>query len=75
MLIFLDKKKQLNKKHKQFRKFMSKGKSFKNLTQGDCDLIALVINVETHLQNPFLYPIGMTVTKEKIATYKQLIGD
>ena len=37
----------IEQKHKQIRKFIPKGKSFKNLTQDDCDLISLIINAES----------------------------
>ena len=47
----VEKKAQLNKKNKQFRKFRRKGQSMDVLTQSDCDLISLVINCETYLQN------------------------
>lgn len=42
-------------KHKQIRKFIPKSKSFRNLTQEYCDLISLVINTETYLQNTRKY--------------------
>ena len=53
--------------------FILKGKSFKNLTQDDCDLIALVINAETYLQNTSKYKLGTIVTKEELQNYFKLL--
>ena len=44
-------KETIEQKNKQFRKFRRKGQSMDVLTQNDCDLISLVINCETYLQN------------------------
>ena len=63
----------IEQKHKQIRKFIPKGKSFKNLTQDDCDLIALVINAETYLQNTSKYKSGIIVTKEELQNYFKLL--
>ena len=63
----------IEQKHKQIRKFIPKGKSFKNLTQDDCDLIALVINAETYLQNTSKYKLGTTVTQEELQKYFKLL--
>ena len=53
--------------------FIPKGKSFKNLTQDDCDLISLIINSETYLQNTKKYKLGTTVTKEELQKYFKLL--
>ena len=66
-------KSSIEQKHKQIRKFIPKGKSFKNLTQDDCDLIALVINAETYLQNTSKYKLGIIVTKEELQNYFKLL--
>ena len=66
-------KSSIEQKHKQIRKFIPKGKSFKNLTQDDCDLIALVINAETYLQNTSKYKLGTIVTKEELQNYFKLL--
>ncbi|WP_406602966.1 IS30 family transposase [Metamycoplasma sualvi] len=63
----------IEQKHKQIRKFIPKGKSFKNLTQDDCDLIALVINAENYLQNTKKYKLGTTVTQEELQKYFKLL--
>lgn len=63
----------IEQKHKQIRKFIPKGKSFKNLTQEDCDLIALIINSETYLQNTKKYKLGVTVTNEELKKYFKLL--
>ena len=63
----------IEQKHKQIRKFIPKGKSFKNLTQDDCDLIALVINAETYLQNTKKYKLRIIVTKEELQNYFKLL--
>lgn len=63
----------IEQKHKQVRKFIPKGMSFKNITQEDLDLIALVINAETHLQNPFSCPLGIIITAEELKIYNELI--
>ena len=63
----------IEQKHKQIRKFIPKGKSFKNLTQDDCDLIALVINAETYLQNTSKYKLGAIVTQEELQKYFELL--
>ena len=55
------------------KKIYSKGKSFKNLTQDDCDLISLIINAETYLQNTSKYKLGIIVTKEEIQDYFKLL--
>ena len=63
----------IEQKHKQIRKFIPKGKSFKNLTQYDCDLISLIINAETYLQNTSKYKLGIIVTKEELQKYFKLL--
>ena len=63
----------IEQKHKQIRKFIPKGKSFGKLTQEMCDLIALVINVETHLQNPNKYRLGSIITNQELERYFKLI--
>lgn len=63
----------IEQKHKQIRKFIPKGKSFKNLTQDDCDLISLIINAETYLQNTKKYKLGIIVTKEELQKYFELL--
>lgn len=64
----------IEQKHKQIRKFIPKGKSFDKLNQEICDLIALVINVETYLQNSDIYQLGHIVTEEELKIYKELIS-
>ena len=63
----------IEQKHKQIRKFIPKGKSFKNLTQDDCGLISLIINAETYLQNTSKYKLGIIATKEEIQDYFKLL--
>ena len=63
----------IEQKHKQIRKFIPKGKSFKNLTQDDCDLISLIINAETYLQNTSKYKLGAIVTQEELQKYFELL--
>ena len=63
----------IEQKHKQIRKFIPKGKSFSKLNQELCDLIALIINVETFLQSPHKYKLGKIVTKDELEKYYELL--
>ena len=67
------KKEQLNKKNNQFRKFRRKGQSMDVLTQKDCDLISLVINCETYLQNQKKYCLNEIVTQEELNIYFDVV--
>ena len=61
------------KKNKQFRKFRRKGQSMDVLTQKDCDLISLVINCETYLQNQKKYCLNEIVTQEELNIYFDIV--
>ena len=43
------------------------------LTQSDCDLISLVINCETYLQNQKKYCLNEIVTQEKLDIYFDIV--
>lgn len=64
----------IEQKHKQIRKFIPKGKSLNKLTQEMCDLISLVINAETYLQNPYKYKLGYIINKQELEKYYELIN-
>ena len=44
-----------------------------NIVVVNCDLIALVINAETYLQNTSKYKLGIIVTKEELQNYFKLL--
>ena len=52
--------------HEQLRKFIPKGKSLNKLNQEMCDLISLVINAKTYLQNPSKYKLGYIINKQEL---------
>lgn len=64
----------IEQKHKQLRKFIPKGKSLNKLNQEMCDLISLVINAETYLQNPSKYKLGYIINKQELEKYYELIN-
>ena len=43
------------------------------LTQSDCDLISLVINCETYLQNQKKYCLNEIVTQEELDIYFDIV--
>lgn len=63
----------VEQKHKQFRKFFPKGKSFKNITKKHLDKICLIINVKTYLQKGKRSTLGKIVTEEEIEIFKNLL--
>ena len=56
----------IEQKHKQLRKFIPKSKSLNKLNQEMCDLISLLINDETYLQNPSKYKLGYIINKQEL---------
>ena len=64
----------IEQKHKQLRKFISKDKSLNKLNQEMCDLISLVINTKTYLQNPSKYKLGYIINKQELEKYYELIN-
>ena len=69
----VEKKSTIEQKNKQFRKFRRKGQSMDVLTQSDCDLISLVINCETYLQNQKKYCLNEIVMQEELNIYFDIV--
>ena len=74
LMLILHDKKTIEQKHKQLRKFIPKGKSLNKLNQEMCDLISLLINDETYLQNPSKYKLGYIINKQELEKYYELIN-
>ena len=55
----------IEQKHKQIRRFSPKGKSLNKWNQEKCDLISLVINTESYLQNPSKYKLEYIINKTR----------